>query len=1316
MAPARSVASVTRSAVRNARWSVEVSQAPAAPEGQPYLSLLGAPALSGFRTSKLEERLAQALGEHRSVDTRFLYVTELDGVLDAAGRGCLERLVDARPVETLDGDNLLLVLPRVGTISPWSTKATDIAHHCGLDAVARIERATLYRIDGAPLTDAQRIAVEPLVHDRMTQSVVADLQAAYTLFTHLPPRPLEHIRLGDDPVAALQAADERLGLALAEDEMHYLVEAYRELGRDPTDAELMMFAQANSEHCRHKIFNASWTLDGEDRDETLFGMIRHTHAQSPGGVLSAYHDNAAVLDGPEAERWFADPGDGTYRFTTERVPFQIKVETHNHPTAISPFPGAATGSGGEIRDEAATGRGAKPKAGLTGFSVSHLEIPGAIEAWEGRSAFPDRLASPLEIMIEGPIGAASFNNEFGRPALGGYFRTFEMHLGEQNWGYHKPIMIAGGIGNIRPGHVDKKPLAEGVAVIVLGGPAMLIGLGGGAASSVGSGASQEALDFASVQRGNPEMQRRCQEVIDACWAQGDDNPVLSIHDVGAGGLSNAIPELLDDGGVGGALDLRRIPVADTALSPMEIWCNESQERYVLAVAGERLAEFEALCDRERCPYAVLGHATADKRLMLADGQGPDGPPVDMPLEVLLGKAPRMHRHAHRTTVAGEALRLDGVTAEHALRQVLRFPAVAAKHFLVTIGDRSVGGLVARDQMVGPWQVPVADAAITLSGFRDDTGEAMAMGERTPLAVLDAPASGRMAIGEALTNLAAAPVGDVSRVRLSANWMAAAGRPGQDAALFDTVRAVGMDLCPQLGIAIPVGKDSLSMQTAWQQDGADHQQQAPVSLIVSAFAPVTDASRAVTPQLQPRPDSQLFLIDLGAGRCRLGGSSLAQAVGQFGDQVPDLDDAARLRGFFDAIQVLLNERLLLAYHDRSDGGVAATLCEMGFSGHVGLDIDGLPGSDALAALFNEELGAVLQVADADRQRMQEVLSDHGLDGMVHAIGRIRDDHRLRVQFDGEPLIDADLPELQREWMSVTHAIQRRRDRPECADQELDLACNWDQPGMRPELEFDIAAPVVCGTRPAVAILRDQGVNGHLEMAAAFDAAGFRAVDVHMSDLLDGRQRLENFQGFVACGGFSYGDVLGAGRGWANSILYQPALREAFAAFLERPDRFALGVCNGCQVLAALRDLVPGAEAWPSLERNRSEQFEARLCEVRIEPSPSLFFAGMAGARLPVSSAHGEGRMDFGPAGIPDGQVAMRYVDGHGEPTEVYPLNPNGSPAGVTALTTPDGRVTIMMPHPERTLRAVNFSWCPEDWGGASPWQRMFNNAARWCADA
>ncbi len=1087
-----------------------------------------------------------------------------------------------------------------------------------------------------------------------------------------------------------------------------------------------MFAQANSEHCRHKIFNAEFVVDGRSEQGSLFDMIRRSTEASPGGVLSAYHDNAAVMEGNTAGRFFPDPETGSYRFHKEPVHILMKVETHNHPTAISPHPGASTGSGGEIRDEGATGRGSKPKAGLVGFSVSNLRLPDAVQPWEVDHGKPERIASALDIMLEGPIGAAAFNNEFGRPALCGYFRSYEQDVpgpaGREVRGYHKPIMIAGGLGNIRAGHVEKQPIPVGAAIVVLGGPAMLIGLGGGAASSMASGASHEDLDFASVQRDNPEMQRRCQEVIDRCWALGDENPIVSIHDVGAGGLSNALPELVYGGGRGAHFELRRIPNDEPGMSPLEIWCNEAQERYVLAIDADQLPRFEAICARERCPYAVLGRATAEEQLVV-DDEHFGNRPIEMPLGILLGKPPRMRREATHAPTQGEPFDVASLDIPEALSRVLALPTVADKTFLVTIGDRSVTGLVARDQLVGRFQVPVADAAVTLSSYDAVSGEAMAMGERSPVAVLDAAASARLAVGEAITNIASAPIGKLSKVKLSANWMAAAGYPGEDAKLYDAVRAVGETLCPALGVAIPVGKDSMSMRTVWDQDGQARSVVAPLSLIVSAFAPVEDARRTLTPELSLEDgDTELLLVDLGKARNRLGGSCLLQVFGAVGDVPPDLGDPRQLAGLFAAVQQLGKEGRLLAYHDRSDGGLLVTLLEMAFAGGTGLHIDlaTLPTPDA-AILFSEELGAVLQVKSGDVSLVAEVLAAHNLEDSVYRIGRPVAGSRVVVRRGAHTVLDEDRFELRGLWSSTTHRMQLLRDDPACADEEQESRTARDKPGLVCRATFDVdeavAASVIAGgARPRVAILREQGVNGQIEMAAAFDRAGFEAVDVHMSDLLDGTTTLSGFRGLVACGGFSYGDVLGAGGGWAKSILFNARARDEFQRFFERDDSFTLGVCNGCQMLSVLRELIPGAGSWPRFVRNRSEQFEARLSLVRVEPSPSILLSGMQGSVLPIVVAHGEGRAELAASQADQLEqqslVAARYVTGHGLPTEHYPENPNGSPGGITALTTPDGRVTIMMPHPERVFRALQYSWRPREWTERGPWMRLFDNARVW----
>ena len=1282
----------------------------------------GQPALSAFRIERLNAALAGVAAGCSLRSARHVYAV----AADAEGAVDLDRLQKILQASGPSKPAALWVVPRVGTISPWSSKATDILRDCGF-AIRRVERALAVELERAPQPgSAGWQAVVGTLHDPMTESILTRLAEFDRLFDVGAAMPLGRIALGSDPQLVLEAANRRLGLALAADEIAYLAENYAVLDRDPTDAELMMFAQANSEHCRHKVFNAEFTIDGEKQPLSLFAMIRNTHKQSPAHTLSAYKDNAAVIAGNVGKRFFADPESGVFAATSEAVPYAIKVETHNHPTAISPYAGAATGSGGEIRDEGATGRGGKPKAGLTGFSVSHLRIPGLQRPWEPERALPPRFATAYEIMRDGPIGAAAFNNEFGRPCLGGYFRTYEHGTDETGLlrGYDKPIMIAGGLANLRPSHVEKRTLQPGDCVIVLGGPAMLIGLGGGAASSVAAGTSSAELDFASVQRDNAEMQRRCQEVIDACCARGADNPLVSIHDVGAGGLSNAIPELLNDSNVGGELELQRIPSDDPHLSPMQIWCNESQERYVLGVRPADLPLFESICARERCPFAVVGHATEERRLVLTDSRFPIPDsrhhPIDLPLEVLFGKPPRMQRDSRRIV---EKLSIiadtEGIELHEAIERVLRFPAVGSKSFLVTIGDRSVGGLCSRDPMVGPWQVPVADCAVTLNDFSGQAGEAMAIGERTPLALLDASASARMAVGEALTNLAAAPV-RLDEVRMSANWMAAIDHPGEDVALYDAVRAVGMELCPALGISIPVGKDSMSMQVGWSQGESKQHTVSPVSLIATAFACSSDARRALTPQLiLDQGDSELWIIDLGARRGRLGGSVLTQVFLRAGDLPPDVDDPARLRAFFNAIQEANAEGLLLAYHDRSDGGAIVTLIEMALAGHCGLDIElGGWADNMLRGLFNEELGAVVQIRQRDRSAFLALVEHHGLAKLCARVGQPNSRMKLKIRHDGERVASWEWSELMAMWSETSHAMQRLRDNPVCADAELEWRTSESDPGISPRLSFDInedlcARFVASRSRPRVAILREQGVNGQVEMAAAFTRAGFEAVDVHMSDLKSGRRKLADFRGLAACGGFSYGDVLGAGRGWAASILFNEALREQFAEFFADPSHFALGVCNGCQMLSGLKEIIPGAEHWPRFERNLSEQYEARLVTLGVSESPSIFLRGMAGSRIPVVVAHGEGRVVFdSPAAARKSTPCFRYVDNSGRPTERFPLNPNGSADGAAGYSAADGRITILMPHPERVFRTSQMSWHPREWGEASPWLRLFRNAREW----
>ena len=1293
------------------------------------LILRGAPALSAFRHGKLLAQLTEKVPAVSGLYAEFAHFAEVAGVLTGEEETVLARLLKYGPSVAVQepAGRLFLVVPRFGTISPWSSKASDIAANCGLAKVQRLERGIAYYVAG-DLSDVQAAEVSAMLHDRMTQLVLAKLEQASGLFSHAEPKPLTAVDVLGGGRAALEQANTQLGLALAEDEIDYLVKSFNDLGRNPHDIELMMFAQANSEHCRHKIFNASWDIDGQNQEKSLFGMIKNTFQMHSEGVLSAYKDNAAVIVGSVAGRFYPNPDSREYGATQEPVHILMKVETHNHPTAIAPFPGAATGSGGEIRDEGATGRGAKPKAGLTGFTVSNLQIPGFEQPWEVPYGKPERIVTALDIMLDGPLGGAAFNNEFGRPALTGYFRTFEQSIqtphGEEVRGYHKPIMLAGGMGNIRDEHVQKAEITVGSKLIVLGGPAMLIGLGGGAASSMATGSSSADLDFASVQRENPEMERRCQEVIDRCWQLGEHNPISFIHDVGAGGLSNAFPELVNDAGRGGIFDLRAIPNDEPGMAPHEIWCNESQERYVLAVGAADFERFKAICERERCPFAVVGEATAEQHLTVTDSHFGNNA-VDMPLEVLLGKAPRMHRSATREDELGDDFDAASVDLEEAVTRVLHHPAVASKSFLITIGDRSITGLVARDQMVGPWQVPVADCAVTSTSFDVNSGEAMSMGERTPLALLDAPASGRMAIGETLTNIAAARIEKISDIKLSANWMAAAGHPGEDARLYDTVKAVGMELCPALGITIPVGKDSMSMKTRWQDEGADKSVTSPMSLIVTGFAPVVDVRQTLTPQLRlDKGETDLILIDLGRGQNRMGASILAQTYGLLGRQAPDVDDAEDLKAFFAVIQGLNADDMLLAYHDRSDGGLLVTALEMAFAGHCGLDLylDALAdnASELNAVLFNEELGAVIQVRQDATPEVLAQFSAAGLGDCIAVIGQPVNGGDVAISFNGEPVFGEQRRLLQRQWAATSYQIQKLRDNAEGAEQEFDALLDEENPGLSIKLSFDvndnISAPhIKKGVRPQIAVLREQGVNGQVEMAAAFDRAGFSAIDVHMSDILAGRVDLEDFKGLVACGGFSYGDVLGAGEGWAKSILFNSRARDNFQAFFERKDSFALGVCNGCQMMSALKDLIPGADLWPRFERNKVEQFEARFTMVELPESPSLFFGGMAGSRMPVVVSHGEGRAEFDSAEQQaKALVAMRYLDNAGNPTEIYPYNPNGSPAGITGVTTADGRFTIMMPHPERVFRTVQMSWHPESLGEDSPWMRMFRNARKWVA--
>lgn len=1278
----------------------------------------GAPALSEFRKQKLFSSLKAIEPAIVGVYAEFVHFAEIDSELSDSDTETLKSLLTYGPmvsVEEPEGD-LRLVIPRPGTISPWSSKATDIAHNAGLSSVRRLERGIAFYLKGE-MIEAHRQAVESLLHDRMVETIFSDLSEAESLFSHHKPTPMKLISMLDQGRDALVEANVILGLALADDEIDYLLASFTELNRDPTDVELMMFAQANSEHCRHKIFNASWTIDGKEQDISLFGMIKNTYEKGGENVLSAYDDNASVISGNEAGRFFPNPENKVYGYHHEPVHILMKVETHNHPTAIAPFPGAGTGSGGEIRDEGAVGRGSKPKVGLTGFTVSNLNIPELPQPWEDKYGKPDRIVTALDIMVEAPIGGAAFNNEFGRPNLCGYFRTFEQDVDGERRGYHKPIMIAGGYGNIREEHIEQFEFDPGCKLIVLGGPAMLIGLGGGAASSMASGSSAEDLDFASVQRQNPEIERRCQEVIDQCWQLGSDNPIAFIHDVGAGGLSNAFPELAKDGGCGAHFELRNVPNDEPGMSPLAIWCNEAQERYVMAVKPDDLAQFEAICQRERCPYAVVGESIADKHLLVNDKHF-DTKPVDIPMSVLFGKPPKMHRDVKSQSFDKKSFDRSDIGLDDAIDRVLQHPTVASKSFLITIGDRSITGTVVRDQMVGPWQVPVADCAVTTTSYDGYTGEAMAMGERTPLALLDAPASGRMAIGEAITNIVATRINELSDIKLSANWMCAAGHLGEDEKLFRTVEAVGMELCPQLGITIPVGKDSMSMRTAWEKNGEEKAVTSPVSLVITAFSPVPDVRKTLTPQLRVNQgDTVLLYIDLGANQNRLGGSILTQVYNQMGDVTPDVDSAEQLKGFFETIQMANQAGEIIAYHDRSDGGLFTTLVEMSFAGNVGLDIclDEQPG-DALSILFNEELGAVIQVSSEISEEIAERFS--AFDIPVSVVATLNQSDNIDIYQDGARLYSRSCVELLRTWSETSYQIQSRRDNAECARQEFD-GLFLDDPGLSVGLTFDpnddVTAPYInSGVRPSMAILREQGVNGQIEMAAAFDRAGFDTVDVHMSDILSGRVSLDRFKGLVACGGFSYGDVLGAGEGWAKTVLFNPNTRDQFQRFFHREETFTLGVCNGCQMLSNLKTLIPGAEHWPRFVRNTSEQFEARFSLVKVESSASVLLRDMAGSYMPIAVAHGEGRTEFsGEMAAREfsasGAVALRYLDNFKEPTEIYPLNPNGSPMGITGVTTDDGRATIMMPHPERVFRTVTNSWHPDNWQEDGAWMRLFRNA-------
>ncbi|MYN09154.1 phosphoribosylformylglycinamidine synthase [Pseudoduganella aquatica] len=1344
------------------------------------LILPGSNALSAFRSQRLLTQLQAVLPAITAVQARHLHFIDAAAPLSSDDTSRLQGLLtygEPAQADLADGGAVeeFVVIPRFGTISPWASKATDIVHNCGMAHIKRVERGVAYRIHlkagflgssiGAGKMSAEQAeAVAALLHDRMTDSVLRHADEAAGLFRTLDAKPLESVDVLGAGKQALDKANTDLGLAMSEDEVDYLHEAFTKAKRNPTDVELMMFAQANSEHCRHKIFNADWTIDGEAKDKSLFKMIKNTHEKQPKGTIVAYSDNSSIMEGAVVSRFFPQGAGQEYAATTELTHTLMKVETHNHPTAISPFPGASTGAGGEIRDEGATGRGAKPKAGLCGFTVSNLMIPGAVQAWENAASVtapyaqrgnaeaygkPDRIASPLQIMIDGPLGGAAFSNEFGRPVLGGYFRTYEQNVGAQVagvadtvYGYHKPIMIAGGIGNISGQHTHKNDIPVGSLLIQLGGPGMRIGMGGSAASSMATGTNTADLDFDSVQRGNPEMERRAQEVINGCWQLGANNPIISIHDVGAGGLSNAFPEITNDAKRGALFDLRKIPLEESGMAPKEIWSNESQERYVLAIAPNDLPAFKAMCDRERCPFAVVGTATEERQLKLIDNDMGNSP-VDMPMDVLLGKPPKMQRDVHHVQNDYPAIDLTGISLEEAAKRVLLLPTVGDKSFLITIGDRTVGGMSVRDQMVGPWQVPVADCAVTAMSYEGYLGEAMAMGERTPLAVINAPASGRMAVGETVTNLAAAPILSIEDIKLSANWMAACGQPGQDAALYDTVQAVGMELCPALGISIPVGKDSLSMRTTWKDEGESKAVMSPVSLIVSGFAPVYDVRKSLTPQIRTDAgDTVMILIDLGRGKNRMGASALAQVMGQLGNEAPDVDSAEDLKAFFTAIQQLNQDGKLLAYHDRSDGGLFGTLAEMAFAGRAGLSINldiltldaghGADQGDAknwagqiaerrneqtLKALFNEELGAVVQVRADEKSLVMDVLRSFNLGACSHIIGKPNDRGVIEFTRDAKLIYNQPRFELHRLWSDTSWRISRMRENPATADAEYDRLLDLTDPGITPKLTFDpsenVAAPFLAtGVRPRVAILREQGVNSHIETAWVMHQAGFAAVDVHMSDLIAGRVKLDDFQGVIAVGGFSYGDVLGAGEGWAKSILFNPAMAEQFARFFGRGDTFGLGVCNGCQMMSNLKSIIPGAHAWPKFTTNKSEKFEARFSMVEVLDSPSIFFQGMAGTQTAIAIAHGEGYADFSQTGdIGEAIAALRFIDNKGAATEAYPYNPNGSPQGLTSVTTADGRFTVMMPHAERVFRSVQQSWHPESWGEDSPWMRMFRNARK-----
>ena len=1289
-------------------------------QSQEIIHIAGGPAYSKFRKEKLLEKLQTVNPQIKDIHSEYLHIVWCEKKIAASEKDTLEKILHYGPkAQVLDfKDNSIITIPRPGTISPWASRATDIANHCGLYDIKRIERAVAVYIElknGALLSEDQKKVLALYLHDRMTEVSIFNLDDAKALFSHLAPKPIQYAEMLEHGKKVLNDFNKNLGLALSEDEIDYLFNYFTSIKRNPTDVELMMFAQANSEHCRHKIFNADWIVDGEKQSKSLFGMIKNTHQLHPGNTVVAYSDNSSIVEGAKINRFYPNQN-GVYDNHEELTHFIMKVETHNHPTAISPFSGAATGAGGEIRDEGATGRGSKPKAGLTGFSVSNLRIPEFIQPWEKNDyGSPSRISSALQIMIDGPIGGASYNNEFGRPNIAGYFRTLEIEHDDEVKGFHKPIMLAGGIGSINDIHTKKHAIPAGALLIQIGGPAMLIGLGGGAASSMGTGFNAENLDFDSVQRGNPELQRRAQEVIDRCWQLGKDNPILSIHDVGAGGLSNAFPELVNDGGVGATFQLRSINNEEPSMSPRELWCNEAQERYVLAIEEKDLDLFKLLCERERCPFAIVGIAKNTKELIVEDSLLKKDA-VHMDLSILLGKPPKMTRDVIRKQKKLKAFATEDIDIKEAAYRILRYPAVANKMFLIHIGDRSVTGLISRDQLVGPWQLPVADVAVTLSSFDSLLGEAFAIGEKTPIAMIDAKASVRMALGEAITNLSAASIHHLEDVKLSANWMASAGHAGEDAALFDAVEEIGMHLCPDLGISIPVGKDSMSMKTTWLDQSQEKTVVSPVSLIVSAFAPVFDARKTLTPALDRNlKDSGLIYIDLGFGKNRLGASCFNLVFNQVGDIAPTLDDTKILKAFFEMIQTLKNEDVIVAYHDRSDGGLFTTLTEMAFAGRCGLDIDlSKCGHDIKAILFNEELGAVIQVkkehiADV-LTRMNRALKDHAF-----LIGSINSQQTIHIQYENKTVFKDIRANLQNAWSETSYKMQAMRDNPECALEEFSLISDDLDPGISPQFNFEIPQTfAIKKTKPKIAILREQGVNGHVEMASAFSRAGFEAHDVHMSDIIQDRKSLNDFSALVACGGFSYGDVLGAGEGWAKSILFNRKTRDAFEAFFSRPDTIALGICNGCQMMSNLKEIIPGSSLWPHFVKNKSEQFEARFVSVEILPSNSVFFTGMHGAILPIVVAHGEGYTEYEDSkqlnDVLNHQLAtLRYVDNYHKGTSAYPMNPNGSPQGMTGFTSDNGRFSIMMPHPERVFRTVQNSWHPETWDELAPWYKMFANA-------